>query len=170
MRARRWSACRLRSISRWGRRSARRPASPGSRPRSSKADLAGCVRRRRRGSTWCWRRALEGRPLPRFAQDGLVRAAAVGAPGADGEAASPRSPREPAYRRRLDRLGRVRSRPLTVLAAKLAEISVEYAPSAAQALDASAPGKAARRREGVTGSSLFTAAEAAIWPRLTKAS
>ena len=51
----------------------------------------------------------------------------TGASGADREAVSTRSAREPTRGRRLDWLGRVRSRPLTVLAVKLAEISGEYA-------------------------------------------
>jgi Predicted metal-binding integral membrane protein (DUF2182) len=51
----------------------------------------------------------------------------TGASGADREAVPARSPREPTHRRRLDWLGRVRSRPLTVLAVKLAEISGESA-------------------------------------------
>jgi hypothetical protein len=51
----------------------------------------------------------------------------TGASGADREAVSTRSPRRPTHRGRLDWLGRVRSRPLIVLAAKIAEISGEYA-------------------------------------------
>ena len=59
----------------------------------------------------------------------------TGASGADREAVPTRSPREPTHRRRLDWLGRVRSRPLTVLAVKLAEISGEYARAAATVRD-----------------------------------
>jgi hypothetical protein len=40
----------------------------------------------------------------------------------------------------------------------------------AHPFDAKAPGNPARNRELPVGKSFFTAAEAAIWPRLTKAS